>query len=143
MKLMVSLYELCLILALEKDPGGKLYIRINSKLTSRTKVESPAATSAPATTTSTNAAPTNIASTAAKPLPRPTAPTDKANPAPVNKVKVVPNKAAGSSFFQKVAQTPTIPKTPVLAKTIPLKKYLHPRKELTLDPLPLQVNPWA
>ena len=142
MKLMVSLDEICLILALEKDPGGKLYSHISSKLTSRTKVESPAATSAaPATTTSANAAPTNIASTAAKPPPRPTAPTDKANTA--HKVKVVPSKAAGSSFFQKVAQTPTIPKTPVLPKTIPLKKYLHPRKELTLDPLPLQVNPWA
>jgi len=124
MKLMVYLYEIWLIVALEKDPGAKLYSHISSKLTPRTKVESPAALSAaPANNTSATTAPTNATSIVAKPPPpRPTAATEKANPAPVNKVKVAPNKAAGSSFFQKVAQTPTIPKAPVLPKPIPLKK---------------------
>src|SRR5277367_2647518 len=144
MKLMVHHYGICLIVALEKDPGAKSYSYMSSKLTSRTKVESPVATSAPPANTTATTAPTNTTSTVTKASSRLTAASEKPNPAPVNKVKVVPNKAAGSSFFQKVAQAPTIPKTPVLSKPIPLKRYLlKERNLLTIDPLPLQVNRWA
>lgn len=75
---------------------------------------------APSTTTSTTPAPTPAVT---KPPPRATVSTEKTSSAPGNKVKAV-NKPAGSgsSFFGKLAQTPTIPKTPVLSKPIPLKK---------------------
>jgi hypothetical protein len=63
------------------------------------------------------------ATTAAKLPVRPAVPADKAYSGIANKIKVA-NKSSGSSFFGKLAQTPTIPKAPVLPK-VPIKKYSH------------------
>lgn len=75
-------------------------------------------TSQPSTTTSTTKAPA-----------RPIIPADKAYSALASKIKVAKQPSSGSSFFGKLAQTPAIPKTPVVQKPIPLKKYIpYPRK---------------
>lgn len=120
---MVHGVEISLIIALEKDTGTKPYKDPVMKLTSRLKADSPVATTVTDSTVPAPIPAPPSTTTTAKPPPRPSVSADKAYSGIANKIKVA-NKTSGSSFFGKLAQTPTIQKTPVLPKPIPLKKWV-------------------